>query len=53
MIKVASELRDFELGRGFHGMVIKASLGSDVDIINSLVHFYGSCGFWISHGGFL
>ncbi|KAM1309284.1 hypothetical protein EV1_006120 [Malus domestica] len=30
MINVASELRIFELGRGFHGMVIKASLGSDV-----------------------
>ncbi|KAB2616514.1 pentatricopeptide repeat-containing protein [Pyrus ussuriensis x Pyrus communis] len=44
VIKAASELRVFELGRGFHGMVIKASLGSDVYILNSLVHFYGSCG---------
>ncbi|KAM1255004.1 hypothetical protein PS1_029478 [Malus domestica] len=44
VIKAASELRVLELGRGFHGMVIKASLGSDVYILNSLVHFYGSCG---------
>ncbi|KAM0996009.1 hypothetical protein ACFX13_006123 [Malus domestica] len=43
VIKAASELRVLKLRRGFHGMVIKASLGSDVDILNSLVHFYGSC----------
>ncbi|BFG33937.1 hypothetical protein CerSpe_202110 [Prunus speciosa] len=43
-IKAASELRALQVGRGFHGMTIKASLGSDIYILNSLVHFYGSCG---------
>ncbi|VVA32115.1 PREDICTED: pentatricopeptide repeat-containing [Prunus dulcis] len=43
-IKAASELRALQVGRGFHGMAIKASLGSDIYILNSLVHFYGSCG---------
>ncbi|KAL5580766.1 hypothetical protein UlMin_013208 [Ulmus minor] len=44
VIKAASELTASRVGRGFHGMVIKACLGSDVYILNSLVHFYGSCG---------
>ncbi|XP_050239444.1 pentatricopeptide repeat-containing protein At2g29760, chloroplastic-like [Quercus robur] len=44
VIKAASELKAFRVGRAFHGMVIKASLSSDVYILNSLVHFYGSCG---------
>ncbi|GMY10619.1 pentatricopeptide repeat-containing protein At2g29760, chloroplastic-like [Fagus crenata] len=44
MIKAASELKAFLVGRVFHGMAIKASLGSDIFIQNSLVHFYGSCG---------
>ncbi|KAH0997506.1 hypothetical protein GBA52_021370 [Prunus armeniaca] len=43
-IKAASELRTLQVGRGFHGMAIKATLGSDIYILNSLVHFYGSCG---------
>ncbi|XP_015873737.3 pentatricopeptide repeat-containing protein At2g29760, chloroplastic [Ziziphus jujuba] len=44
VIKAASELKDLLIGTGFHGMVIKSSLGSDVFILNSLIHFYGSCG---------
>lgn len=44
MIKAASELKALRIGTGFHGMIIKASLGSDVFILNSLIHFYGSCG---------
>uniref|UniRef100_A0A7N2KPY6 Pentatricopeptide repeat-containing protein n=1 Tax=Quercus lobata TaxID=97700 RepID=A0A7N2KPY6_QUELO len=44
LINAASELKAFRVGRAFHGMVIKVSLSSDVYILNSLVHFYGSCG---------
>lgn len=44
VIKAASELKASQVGRGFHGMVMKSSLASDVFILNSLVHFYGSCG---------
>jgi pentatricopeptide repeat protein len=44
VLKAASGLKAFRVGRVFHGMVIKASLSSDVFILNSLVHFYGSCG---------
>lgn len=44
MIKAASELEDLRIGTGFHGMAIKSSLGSDVFILNSLIHLYGSCG---------
>ncbi|XP_030967845.1 pentatricopeptide repeat-containing protein At2g29760, chloroplastic-like [Quercus lobata] len=44
VIKAASELKAFQVGRAFHGMAIKGSLSSDVYILNSLVHFYGSCG---------
>ncbi|KAF4346809.1 hypothetical protein G4B88_013279 [Cannabis sativa] len=44
VVKAASEMKDYLVGRGFHGMAIKSSLGSDVFILNSLVHFYGSCG---------
>ncbi|KAF3454229.1 hypothetical protein FNV43_RR04676 [Rhamnella rubrinervis] len=44
VIKAASELKALRLGTGFHGMIVKASLASDVFILNSLVHFYGSCG---------
>ncbi|PON49396.1 DYW domain containing protein [Trema orientale] len=44
VVKAASELKASLVGRGFHGMVIKSSLGSDVFILNSLIHFYGSCG---------
>ena len=44
VIKAASELKAFWVGSAFHGMAIKGSLSSDVFILNSLVHFYGSCG---------
>ncbi|KAE8039248.1 hypothetical protein FH972_011676 [Carpinus fangiana] len=44
VLKAASGLKAFRVGRVFHGMVIKASLNSDVFILNSLVHFYGSSG---------
>lgn len=44
VIKAASKLKALRIGTGFHGIVIKSSLGSDVFILNSLVHFYGSCG---------
>lgn len=43
VLKAASELKASRVGRGFHGMVMKSSLSSDVFILNSLVHFYGSC----------
>ncbi|KAI9195004.1 hypothetical protein LWI28_010767 [Acer negundo] len=28
----------------FHGLVVKSSFGDDVFILNSLIHFYASCG---------
>ncbi|KAJ7974931.1 Pentatricopeptide repeat-containing protein [Quillaja saponaria] len=43
VIKAASVLKALKFGRVLHGMAIKASLGSDLFILNSLVHFYGSC----------
>ncbi|XP_042516472.1 pentatricopeptide repeat-containing protein At2g29760, chloroplastic [Macadamia integrifolia] len=43
-IKAASELSALREGRVFHGMVIKTSLGSDIFILNSLIHFYAACG---------
>ncbi|KAJ8769770.1 hypothetical protein K2173_007630 [Erythroxylum novogranatense] len=44
VIKAAAEVRNLFVGEAIHGAVIKASLGSDVFISNSLVHFYASCG---------
>ncbi|KAF6147074.1 hypothetical protein GIB67_036793 [Kingdonia uniflora] len=51
VIKAASELsravglRERQEGVVFHGMVMKtSSLGSNVFILNSLIHFYASCG---------
>lgn len=44
LIKAASELEEFFTGKAFHGMAIKVSLGSDVFILNSLIHFYARCG---------
>ncbi|KAM0990358.1 hypothetical protein ACFX15_008523 [Malus domestica] len=44
VIKAASELRALHTGGAVHGMAIKSSLGSDIYILNSLVHFYGTCG---------
>ncbi|OVA06499.1 Pentatricopeptide repeat [Macleaya cordata] len=44
LIKAASEICDLRQGELFHGMAIKASLDSDVYILNSLIHFYAACG---------
>lgn len=44
LIKAASEVLCLPLGQVFHGMVIKYSLGDDVYILNSLIHFYAMCG---------
>ncbi|CAI9288099.1 unnamed protein product [Lactuca saligna] len=43
LIKAASELLNMRVGEVLHGMAIKTSLGSDVFILNSLIHFYSSC----------
>lgn len=43
-IKAAAEISAFTIGKALHGMVIKLSLNSDVFILNSLIHFYASCG---------
>ncbi|KAK4854955.1 hypothetical protein QYF36_002727 [Acer negundo] len=32
------------VGQVFHGLVVKSSFGDDVFILNSLIHFYASCG---------
>ncbi|PIA59353.1 hypothetical protein AQUCO_00400323v1 [Aquilegia coerulea] len=44
LIKAASELSDLFIGQVFHGMVVKLSLDTDVFVLNSLVHFYATCG---------
>ncbi|XP_059660852.1 pentatricopeptide repeat-containing protein At2g29760, chloroplastic [Cornus florida] len=44
VIKAAAELEASRFGRALHGMVFKASLVSDVFILNSLIHFYAACG---------
>uniref|UniRef100_A0A2P2PLI2 Uncharacterized protein MANES_01G162400 n=1 Tax=Rhizophora mucronata TaxID=61149 RepID=A0A2P2PLI2_RHIMU len=44
VIKAAAGISSLLLGQAVHGMVIKASLAADVFILNSLVHFYASCG---------
>ncbi|KAI3830009.1 hypothetical protein L1987_04141 [Smallanthus sonchifolius] len=44
VIKAAAELMDRRVGEVVHGMAVKMSLGSDVFILNSLIHFYESCG---------
>ncbi|GMY10612.1 pentatricopeptide repeat-containing protein At2g29760, chloroplastic-like [Fagus crenata] len=51
VIKVALELKAFQVGRVLHGMAIKALLGSDIFILNSLVQFYGSLD--LAYGGCL
>ncbi|KAG9454804.1 hypothetical protein H6P81_007708 [Aristolochia fimbriata] len=43
LVKAASELSAFGLGKALHGMVCKYGLADDVFILNSLVHFYASC----------
>ena len=44
LFKAASQLKVLHLGSVLHGMVIKAALASDLFILNSLIHFYGSSG---------
>ncbi|XVE79418.1 hypothetical protein DITRI_Ditri14bG0056900 [Diplodiscus trichospermus] len=44
VIKAAAEIFGLCVGQALHGMVIKASLGADVFISNSLIHLYLSCG---------
>lgn len=35
---------EFDLGRQFHGMLIKSSFGMDVFVRNSVIQFYSVCG---------
>ncbi|TKY53486.1 Pentatricopeptide repeat-containing protein [Spatholobus suberectus] len=44
LFKAASQLKVLHLGSVLHGMVIKASMASDLFILNSLINFYGSSG---------
>ncbi|XP_031271192.1 pentatricopeptide repeat-containing protein At2g29760, chloroplastic [Pistacia vera] len=44
LIKAAAGLSRLHVGQVFHGMVIKSSLADDIFILNSLIHFYTSCG---------
>ncbi|CAN1150736.1 Pentatricopeptide repeat-containing protein At2g29760, chloroplastic [Linum perenne] len=44
LIKAVAEQRCFLIGKAVHGMAIKTSFGSDVFVLNSLIHFYASCG---------
>ncbi|GJY47222.1 pentatricopeptide repeat-containing protein [Tanacetum coccineum] len=44
VIKACAEVLDLRVGEVFHGMVVKMSLGSDIYVLNSLIHFYASCG---------
>ncbi|KAK7392991.1 hypothetical protein VNO78_21441 [Psophocarpus tetragonolobus] len=44
LFKAASQLKVLHIGKVLHGMVIKASLDSDLFILNSLINFYGSSG---------
>ncbi|XWS28700.1 hypothetical protein CRYUN_Cryun25bG0093900 [Craigia yunnanensis] len=44
VIKAAAEIFGLCVGHALHGMVIKASLGADVFISNSLIHLYLSRG---------
>nr|AFN53666.1 hypothetical protein [Linum usitatissimum] len=44
LIKAVAERRCFLVGKAVHGMAIKTSFGDDVFVLNSLIHFYASCG---------
>lgn len=44
VIKAAGAASDEKFGRAVHGMLVKMKLGSDLYILNSLIHFYASCG---------
>ncbi|KAG0473643.1 hypothetical protein HPP92_015500 [Vanilla planifolia] len=42
--KAAAELEMLREGSALHGQVVKGPFNSDVFILNSLVHFYATCG---------
>ncbi|KDP46510.1 hypothetical protein JCGZ_08482 [Jatropha curcas] len=44
VIKAAGGISCLPVGKAIHGMAIKASLGSNLFILNSLIHCYASCG---------
>ncbi|XP_015578782.1 pentatricopeptide repeat-containing protein At2g29760, chloroplastic [Ricinus communis] len=44
VIKAAAGVASLPFSQAIHGMAIKASLGSDLFILNSLIHCYASCG---------
>lgn len=44
VIKAAAGISSLPVAQAIHGMVIKASLSSDLFILNSLIHCYASCG---------
>ncbi|XP_076926365.1 pentatricopeptide repeat-containing protein At2g29760, chloroplastic-like [Bidens hawaiensis] len=44
VIKAAAEVSDVRVGQVVHGMAVKTTFGSDVFVLNSLIHFYASCG---------
>lgn len=44
LIKAAAELSRLRVGQVFHGMVVKFGFSDDVFVLNSLIHFYASCG---------
>ncbi|KAG8381671.1 hypothetical protein BUALT_Bualt06G0145800 [Buddleja alternifolia] len=43
LIKASAKLADLRLGKGIHGMVVKAGFSSDLFVANSLIHFYAEC----------
>lgn len=43
-IKACALLSALPVGKGLHGMVLKSELGSDLFVLNSLIHFYAECG---------
>ncbi|KAJ9172485.1 hypothetical protein P3X46_015715 [Hevea brasiliensis] len=44
VIKAAAGISSLPVAQAIHGMVIKASLSSDLFVSNSLIHCYASCG---------
>lgn len=44
VIKASAELLALRVGEGLHGMVLKSEVGSDLFVLNSLIHFYAQCG---------
>ncbi|XP_027110909.2 pentatricopeptide repeat-containing protein At2g29760, chloroplastic [Coffea arabica] len=44
LIKASALLSALSVGKGLHGMVLKSEFGSDLFVLNSLIHFYGECG---------